>query len=170
MRRRALLASCGFAAVAASSGCLSLTSAPPPKLGYVVVANYDTAPHRFQVQVLREETVVHDSTHDLAAATEQDSGAVVGSSEVLECTWGAEPGPYVVRARVEGGEWIEQAVAETIEDSSMEGVECVTGKVGYEQPGHSGLRVAIRDNCEDVPNYDGGCAFANRTATLTERA
>lgn len=157
MRRRTVLASTGLATAGLYSGCLERSGDPPARLGWVGVDNYSPDRHRFRVEVLRGETTVQESTHEIAGRSDD---TVHGA--VLECTWGDERGPYTVRARVDGGEpsarSIEDAVAD---DSTMEAPDCVVATVQYELGNSESFTFRIRDSCEAVPTFDGGCAFAN---------
>ncbi len=76
--------------------------------------------------------------------------------EALECTWGDTEGTYRIRSRIDESEWVERSVADAIDGT----VDCVTVRVSYGDLGDT-LDVFIRENCDDVPTYDGGCAFAN---------
>lgn len=163
MRRRALLASVGSVATVTSSGCLGFLdegSDPSPRLGWVAVSNYTPEPRRFRVEIERDGSVVHESTHEVAGKTE---GEVTG--EVLECTWGDARGPYTLRGQVDGGGWVERAVEDAVaEKASIEGTpDCVIVDGVYGRDGSDGFAFEVQDWCEDVPGYDGGCSFANST-------
>jgi len=158
--RRSFLASLGASTVVLSSGCVDgiRGGSSRPRLGWLAVKNYHPGPQRIEIQVLREESVVHESSHEIAG---KQGGRIPG--DVLECTWGDDPGPYVLRGRLAGGEWRERSVARTIEDSAVmdETTECVIAEGAYARYGSHRLSWLIQGWCGEVPSYDGGCSFAN---------
>ncbi|MFB6296476.1 MAG: hypothetical protein ABEH66_06530 [Halobacteriales archaeon] len=157
MRRRTLLASGGIAAMGLLGGCVGAPRETPPRLGWVGVHNYSSEARRFRVEILREADVVHESTHEIEGRSED---TIPG--EVLECTWGEEPGPYTIRARVDGGEWVEQSIADAIEDDpTMEDPDCVVTTVQYMMGISETFTFRVRDTCGAVSGFDGGCSFAN---------
>jgi hypothetical protein len=162
--RRELLAALGAGAVSLSSGCAGLIggdATPRPKLGWVVVKNYHSAPQRFEVRIERGDALVHESEHEVDG---KPPGRIPG--DVLECTWGSDPGSYVLRGRVADSEWVERSVARVIDESeSMDGTEeCVIAEGAYGKYGSPRFGWLVQDWCGEVPTYEGGCAFANSDA------
>ncbi|WP_197075855.1 hypothetical protein [Halostagnicola sp. A56] len=78
------------------------------------------------------------------------------SGTAVNCTWGNTAGTHRISAKIDDSDWIEQSVAEAIDGS----VGCVTARVTYGD-GSDTLDIFIRENCDDVPEYNGGCEFAN---------
>lgn len=159
-RRRSFLALLGASSIAVSSGCVGSIRGgrSHPRLGWVAVKNYHPEPHSFDIQILRGETVVHDSSHDIEGNPE---GRIPGT--VLECTWGDAPGPYTLRGRLGDGAWTERPVAHAVDESAMldDTTECVIAEGAYARYGSHRFTWMIQDWCEEVSTYDGGCAFAN---------
>ncbi|WP_157231412.1 hypothetical protein [Halostagnicola larsenii] len=122
------------------------------RIGWVGVNNYDTESHRFSVQVERDGSIVHESSHTIRGSEDN-----VIPGEAVDCTWGDAAGTHRIRARVDGNEWVEQSVDEAIDGS----VDCVTARVNYGNLRSVALDIFIRENCDAVPEYNGGCAFAN---------
>lgn len=151
----------GTSTVTLSSGCVDLISGEsntPPRLGWVAVKNYHSDPQRIEIQIEREDTVVHESSHEIDG---KPAGSIPG--DVVECTWGDDPGPYVLRGRVAGGEWVERAITRVIDESaSMDGTtECVIAEGAYGRYDSPRFGWLIQDWCAEVPTYEGGCTFAN---------
>ena len=139
---------------ASSAGCVEFvrdTIDSSSTIGWLGVDNYDTEPHQFEVQVKRDGTFVHESSHTI-----QERGANVVHGDDVDCTWGDTAGAYRIRARIDGTDWVEQSVADAVDGT----VGCVTARVTYGDRGDS-LDIFIRENCEEVPDYPGGCEFAN---------
>lgn len=84
----------GTSTLALGSGCLNLISSgsdASPKLGWVVAKNYHSNTQRLEIRIERGDSVVHESSHEIAGKT---VGRIPG--EVLEYTWGTTPArtPY----------------------------------------------------------------------------
>jgi len=161
LRRRTFLTGLGAGAVSLSGGCLDLLggeSDAHPKLGWVVVKNYHPDPQHFEVQIKREDTVVHESSHEVDG---KPAERIPG--DVLECTWGNDPGSYILRGRVADGEWVERSTTQVIDESaSMDGTtECIIAEGAYGKYGSHRFGWLVQDWCEEVPTYEGGCSFAN---------
>ena len=154
--RRDFLALAAASSVGLSSGCLDRIrerSTSHPQLGWIAVKNYHPDPQRLEIEIKRKDTVVHESSHEIGGKPES---RIPG--EVLECTWGDEPGPYTLRGRIANGDWVERVVDNTIEEETP---ECVIAEGAYARYGSDEFRWLIQDWCEEVPTYRGGCAFAN---------
>lgn len=154
MKRRSILASVGVGLAASSAGCVEsardvLDSSS--RIGWVGVSNYDTEPHQFVVQIKRDGSIVHESSRTIRGSEDN-----VVPGEAIDCTWGDAAGTHRIRARIDGNEWVEQSVDEAIDGS----VGCVTARVSYGDLRET-LDIFIRENCDRVPRYNGGCAFAN---------
>lgn len=145
-----------------SSGCLEFSRDvfdSSSTIGWIGVMNYDTESHQFEVQVKRDGTLIHESSHTIP-----ERGDPIIHGTALDCTWGDTAGKHKIRARIDGNEWIEQSV-----DGAIDGtVECVTVRVQYgdqtdavDRRVSDSLDIFIRENCEDVSEYNGGCEFAN---------
>jgi hypothetical protein len=156
VRRRDFLALAATSSVGLSSGCLDLirgSSPSHPQLGWVAVENYHPDQQRLEIEIEREDTVVHESRHELAGKPES---RIPGA--VLECTWGDEPGPYTLRGRIADGDWVERVVDHTIDEETP---KCVIAEGAYARYGSTEFGWLIQDWCEEVPSYQGGCSFAN---------
>lgn len=151
MRRRALLAAAGLSLAAPSSGCLdaALDAVDSTiRLGWLGVTNYDSEPHRFRIQVSRDGDVVHDSTRELAGATDS-----VAPGEAVECTWDGAPGSYRLRGRVDDRPWVEQSL-----DAALDGApDCATARTVYDDLDSGELEFHVRAGCDRVADYSGGC-------------
>ncbi|SFS49932.1 hypothetical protein [Halostagnicola kamekurae] len=154
MKRRSLLGSLGVTVVASSAGCVKSALGPfdnSSRIGWIGVSNYDTEPHQFGVRVERDDSIVHESSH---AIQERKGNSLSG--EAVNCTWGKTAGTHRISAKIDETDWVEQSVAEAIDGS----VGCVTARVTYGDSSDT-LEIVIRENCDDVPEYNGGCEFAN---------
>ena len=154
MRRRSVLTSIGLGTAEASAGCVGPfadTDGSSSRIGWIGVANYDDSPHEFEVHVTRGGSAVHESEHSVRA---KEDDIIPG--EVLACTWGKTEGTYRIRSSVDDGEWVERSVGDAIDGP----VDCVTARVVYDEF-REGLQVLFAEDCDQVPTYDGGCAFAN---------
>lgn len=159
MKRRALLATLGAAATTPTVGCLGAVADrldPTVQLGWFAVHNRDTEPHSFDLEVERGGEVVHRSSHDVRG---YEDPVVHGA--VANCTWGDEAGEYTVRARADGGEWVESNTSE-LNGSGGRDVDCVIAEAEYRR---GETVVSFRVGCDRVDHYDGGCGFANRGET-----
>ena len=130
------------------------------RLGWFAVVNFDGQPHTFELRVQRGDEVVHESSHRLAG-----SGPSGSNGAVADCTWGDVRGEYTVRARMDGGEWRERDLSE-LRGSRDEKIECGVAEARYH---HDVFGLTLAENCEEVLDYVGGCAFANQTVTHGER-
>lgn len=151
MHRRVLLAAAGSTALAASAGCLTRVRDAldrTMRLGWVGAHNRDTDPHRFDLRVERDGTVVHEIRG-------RDGSYVHGA--VADCTWGDAAGRYRVGGRVDGGDWTWESLSR-LDEAYRTPVDCATAQVLY-----AGDEVAIRlqAGCGRVASWGGGCAFAN---------
>lgn len=120
------------------------------RIGWLGVSNYDADPHRFEVRVKRDGSVVHESSHAIRGGEDD-----VAPGTVVDCTWGDTAGAYAIGARIDGNEWVERSVDEAIDGA----VDCVTVRVSYGDRSDE-LDIFARENCDDVPEYEGGCEFA----------
>lgn len=159
--RRSFLTAFGASAVVLSSGCIEEIrgeASSPPQLGWVAVKNYHPEAHRFDAQIIRAGSVVHEASHEVAGKT---GGRIPG--EVLECAWGAESGPFTLRGRVDDREWVEQSVANAIDNNAtMDGTtSCVIAEGAYAQYGDHKFAWQIQDWCGEVSTYNGGCSFTD---------
>lgn len=161
MRRRALLASLGFAATASASGCLvSLEDRldTTVQLGWFGVHNFTADPHVFDLRVTHGGVRVHESSHEVRGREER---FVHGA--VAECDWGSEPGDYRVVARVDGGDW-ESASLTAFDARWTDDVDCAIADVQYRD---HGLAVVLGRGCDR--DYNGMCQFAaQRAAAATD--
>lgn len=151
MHRRSFLAIGGASVSLCSGGCLSLFEDSSIQLGYLDVGNFDREQHEFDVQVKRDGTQVHSSSHTIAGK----DGNVV-HSEAVECTWGSTAGEYTVSARVDSNEWKSQSLlpADTIVSSET---DCVVVGVFYR---FDGLEFQIGSGCNR--DYDEMCSFTSQ--------
>jgi hypothetical protein len=160
LSRRQLLAAMSTGALATSSGCLGGLQSDPPEslLGWVAVKNYHPDPQRIEVEIERGETTVHRSEH---AVPGKPDSRIPGA--VLECTWGHHAGRYTLRGRVNDGPWIERSIPEIIEDSAeMDATtDCVVAEGAFGRYGSAEFGWLVQAWCDQVPDYVGGCAFAN---------
>src|SRR6056297_201626 len=125
MHRRSFLATVGTSVSLFGGGCLSLLEDSSIQLGYLDVGNFDGEQHEFEVQVERNGTRVHASSHSIAGK----EGNVV-HSEAVECTWGSTAGEYTVSARVDSNEWKSQSLLPADSVVSSE-TDCVVVGVWY---------------------------------------
>ncbi|MFC4551900.1 MULTISPECIES: hypothetical protein [Halorussus] len=163
MQRRALLSSLGALGAVNLSGCLgSLTAEETTTtLAWLAIYNYDeNRGHRIDVHVERDSEVVHESTHTVERNREERIPAVSGA--MVECTWDDIAGRYVVFARTDGGEWVEQDLVEAYEHHPG----CVTATV--EHHGDDDFRVMVRNDCSNVDGYVGGCPAYKDPETTTD--
>ena len=157
MQRRSLLTSVGLGIAASSAGCVeSAVDAVDrsSRIGWISLANYDTKAHLFELQVVRDGSTVHDATYTIRG----EDGSTT-AYEVIECTWGDTAGRYSIRLRIDDNGW----VTRTVDEATDGAVGCVTVRVRYGDLRWESetLDIFIRENCEDVPEYNGGCNFAN---------
>lgn len=152
MRRRALLASLGATTATLSTGCLTAVEerlTPSAQLGWFGAHNFDTEPHLFDLQVNRDGTRVHRSSHEIRA---RDGNYV--HHAVADCEWGSTTGEYTVRARVDGNDWVEASLTEFV---SSNDADCVVANAEYHD---DGLWFSLLDECNQ--DWDGKCEFATR--------
>ena len=93
-RRRALagLATLGVGALA---GCSTAAGSSTSRLAYVRVANWHAEPHTVHVLVERDGDLVHWSSHDLAARTDEIT------TQPLDQTWADEEAAFSIRVRID---------------------------------------------------------------------
>ena len=151
MHRRSFLATVGTSVSLFGGGCLSLLEDSSIQLGYLDVGNFDGEQHEFEVQVERNGTQVHSSSHSIAGK----EGNVV-HSEAVECTWGSTAGEYTVSARVDSNEWKSQSLLPADSVVSSE-TDCVVVGVWYR---FDGLEFQIGSGCNR--DYDGMCSFTSQ--------
>jgi len=151
MHRRSFLATVGTSVSLFGGGCLSLLEDSSIQLGYLDVGNFDGEQHEFEVQVERNGTQVHSSSHSIAGK----EGNVV-HSEAVECTWGSTAGEYTVSARVDGNEWKSQSLLPADSVVSSE-TDCVVVGVWYR---FDRLEFQIGSGCNR--DYDGMCSFTSQ--------
>ncbi len=151
MHRRSFLTTVGTSVSLFGGGCLSLLDDSSIQLGYLDVGNFDGEQHEFEVQVERNGTQVHSSSHSIAGK----EGNVV-HSEAVECTWGSTAGNYTVSARVDSNEWKNQSLlpADSVVSSKT---DCVVVGVRYR---FDGLEFQIGSGCDR--DYDGLCSFTSQ--------
>lgn len=159
MKRRALLATLGTAASAATGGCLGSIADrldTTVQLGWFGAHNFDTDPHEFELRVERGGDVVHESAHEVEGFEDP-----VAHGAVADCTWGDEPGGYTISARVDGGEWVSREISE-IDELYENDIDCATAEVRYR---NESTELYFQTGCDRVDRYDGGCGFAERGET-----
>jgi hypothetical protein len=93
--RRRLLAAVGTTGVAALAGCSTAAGSSASRLAYVRVANWHAEPHTVHVLVERDGTLVHWSSHDLAARADGIA------TQPLDQTWADDEAEFVVRVRID---------------------------------------------------------------------
>lgn len=163
MRRRALLVAVGATATTAAIGRFASPDDrldATMRLGWLGTANFDADPHQFELRVERDGEQVHHSSHEVRG---QDGNVVHGA--VADCTWGSAPGEYTVFARVDGGEWTERSSSD-FESYNRADVTCGVAEVRYRS---ETCEIAFRETCDQIPEYDGGCAFADDRRTESDR-
>lgn len=149
MRRRALLASLGVSTTALSTGCLSTieqSSTQSAQLGWFGAHNFDTEPHLFDLQVIRDGTQVHQSSHEV----QPKDGNYIHSA-VAECSWGSTAGDYTVRAQVDSTDWVEESLTEFVASRDD---DCAVANVEYRD---EDLQFFLRDGCNR--DWDRMCPF-----------
>lgn len=154
MNRRSLLASFGAATGALSTGCLSSLSdrfEPSVRLGWFVAHNFDTESHLFRLEVQRDGTRVHTSSHKIPS---RDGNYI--HSAIAECDWGTTPSDYTVVAQVDGNQRVEESITEFV-DSRGNVEDCVIADAQYYA---DGLRFQLGGGCHR--DYDGMCSFTTR--------
>lgn len=151
MHRRSFLATAGSSVSLFGGGCLSRFEGASIRLGYLDVGNFDNESHEFDVQIERDGTQVHFSSHVVAG---KDGNVVHG--EAVECTWGRAAGAYTVSARVDSNEWKHQSLLPADTSISSE-TDCVVVGVWYR---FDGLGFQIGSGCDR--NYDGTCSFTSQ--------
>lgn len=157
MRRRTLLQSAVPTLALPLTGCSSESdeSDESRRLGWLAILNFDTEPHIFDLRVERGGTTVHESSHTVEGKADNSvSGAVA------DCTWGETKGDYTVAVRLDGDEWSEQSLADDVERAEMD-PDCAIAEVRYARYESEKFNFLLRADCSQVPDYDGGCTFAN---------
>jgi hypothetical protein len=162
MHRRALLASIGTIGATSLAGCVEseVFTDPSTTLRRLAVSNWDeTSGHIYSLRVELDETVVHESTHEIEPAEE---GII--PDQTVECTWEALPGRYVVSARVDGAEWHPFDVLENIETTP----DCLTASVEHQptSDGTDSLWLRVRDNCSQ---YAGELDVCNTVTSTSQK-
>lgn len=127
-------------------------------MGWVAVKNYHPDPQRIEVEIERGATTVHRSEHAIPGKPES---RIPGT--VLECTWGDQAGPYTLRGRISDGPWVERSIPAIIEDSAeMDATtDCVIAEGAFGRYGSPEFGWLVQAWCDQVPDYEGGCPFAN---------
>jgi hypothetical protein len=154
VNRRTLLGTVGSSLLVPLAGCsVSLPLSDETRLGWLGLKSYDTeASHDIAVEVRRDETVVHESTHTLERMTERQIPAVV-----VECTWEYTSAEWTVAAQADDHEWRSWALADRDTDS----LDCVGASIEY--GGRSWidedapLAFGIRGDCTDRKRFPRGC-------------
>ncbi|WP_147437742.1 MULTISPECIES: hypothetical protein [unclassified Halorubrum] len=155
MKRRALLASLSVVGTSTLSGCSgSVPTFEQTTLGFLAVRNYDeTAAHTFDIRVLRDGTLVHESTHSLKTAEKVDGGTI--PTAIVDCTWDDVAGKYVVTVRVDGNAWKSFNLQKIERDTPS----CVVANVEYGRFGtaDNSLRLDSLLSCSAVDQDAGTC-------------
>jgi hypothetical protein len=158
MRRRSLLTALG-GATTLNAGCLSAIeewSTPATRLGWFGATNADTqSSHRFELAVERDGERVHYSAYELQPAEQTEPNRTRITQAVAECEWGSTKGDYTVRARVDGGDWVEKSVTEY---AASNDVECAIASAEYD----SSFDLRLRWPCQGREYYDGLCPFVTQ--------
>lgn len=104
MKRRPLLAIGGSLVTSTVAGCIDhVPTVGATTLGGVGIVNYDAErSHQFDVRIERDGTVVHQSSHQLAA---DDDQARDPPQVGISCTWDRTAGEYTVFIRSDEREW-----------------------------------------------------------------
>lgn len=115
LHRRALLRVSGVAALSALAGCATIEAElglRTERLGRVELANSIDEPVDVDVEVRRDGTTVHESSHRLDAGSSEERTQVV----LEEWAENPEARSWEIRARTNAGEWrsaeIDAAVGE----------------------------------------------------------
>lgn len=157
MRRRCLLTALGTATTL-TPGCLSAIEewdTPATQLGYFRAWNADTrSTHRFELAVERDGERVHHSSHELEPAEQTEPHRTRVTTAVAECEWGSTKGDYVVRARVDGLDWVQKSVTDYVASKDR---DCVMARAGYD----SSFYLDLSWPCEGR-EYDGVCPFVTQ--------
>ncbi|PSQ48372.1 hypothetical protein BRD15_05485 [Halobacteriales archaeon SW_6_65_15] len=152
MHRRTLLTALGATTATLGTGCLSSVEErldPSVRLGWFGAHNFDTEPHQFDLQLTRDGTRVHHSSHEIRP---RDGNYV--HSGVADCDWGSASGDYVVRARVDSNEWKEASITEFLTSREP---DCAVANAEYRD---DGLQFFLRDGCDR--DWNGTCSFTTR--------
>ena len=151
MRRRAFLAAMGTSVTMSTTGCLTSLEDrldTSIQLGWFGGHNFDTESHQFEFRVKRDGTRVHHSSQTILP---REGSFIHGA--VAECTWGEVAGDYIVEARVDGNEWVEESVTKVNSASDQE-IDCATAEARYQD---GSLTISCQRGCN--PRYDGMCPF-----------
>ena len=154
MRRRAFLAAIGTSVTMSTTGCLTSLEDrldTSIQLGWFGGHNFDTESHQFEFRVKRDGTRVHQSSHTIRP---REGSFIHGA--VAECTWGEVAGDYIVEARVDGNEWVEESVNE-VDSASNQEIDCAIAEARYWD---GSLDIFRLRGCDQ--DYDGMCPFTNR--------
>jgi len=122
--RRQVLAGVGTAATFGVAGC---TSDDPStvQLASIALTNADTeTAHTFTVRISDGNTDVAEIERTLDRATREESGDdtyISSTSAWIDCTWGADPKPFVVQAETAES----QTAIEVAERANDDDLECV---------------------------------------------
>lgn len=162
MNRRTVLASLGGVGTTISTGCVGslqdrLDRQPERqfKLGWLSAANTDIKPHQIDLQVKEDGGVVHRSSHYLEA---QDRKGPKGETQftVADCTWDDTADDYLIRARVDGNNWISKPIY-VVDTTGYSHADCVIAQAIYR---NKALEIILQASCVDVDTMPGGCSFA----------
>jgi hypothetical protein len=162
MNRREILAAIGAGGISIGSGCAGtiqhrLDRQPNRqfKLGWLSAANTDIRPHKIVLQVKENGNLVHESSHELKG---QDREGSKGKTQftVAECTWGNGADDYIIRARIDGNEWINKPI-NAVDTTGYPNVDCVIAQAIYQE---GALEIILQASCVDVNIMSGGCSFA----------
>ena len=157
MRRRTFLISAGaITSAAIGTGCVSsLQEAinPSVQLAWFGIHNSDMeSSHQFDLEVMRDGTQVHSSSHKVKAAQPFGDGRH-SDGAVAKCTWGSTAGDYTVRARADKGEWEEKFVTKFAREND---VDSVVADAWYDR---NTLGIRLVDEWERN-DYKRMCSFA----------
>lgn len=126
---------------------------PETKLARVDLTNLGQSSQPFQIRVLRNDSVIHESAHHLGGEGE----TVAGTHEA--CSWMDTPGSYVVAARLGEGEWVSQSIDEGVSGSP----EYVLVHIIYDGWDRERLAFLIEPGEESVSNSDAPCQLGDST-------
>lgn len=163
MQRRDLLRGAGAAGIASFAGCLEgIPTVGETTLGWFAVYNLDQeSGHRFAVQIQRDGSTVHTSSHQLAAY-DPDSEASSPPHAVVDCTWENRPGDYTVFVSRNG----EDRQRYDIVKNDLRPPDCVIVYARYGKLQDTGGTEPSLDfvldetNCVEVRMQSGGCPDA----------
>ena len=155
-RRRYLISAGAITSAGMATGCISsLQEAinPSVRLAWFGIHNSDMeSSHRFDLEVIRDGTQVHSSSHEVKAAQPFGNGRY-SDGAVAKCTWGSTAGDYTVRARADNGEWEEKSVTKFAKAND---VDSVVADAWYDRDA-LGIRLVEEWGRND---YERMCSFA----------